>query len=145
MASSDIEKYSQRMEELIEKFSASLQQAHPFDMKAMEVTLPQFMVLKFISQNDNCKMSELSTAMKVTMGNMTGMIDRLEREGYVNRSEDPEDRRIVRVKIAKRGINAVSNMINHRNKSIKHMFGRLSENEMHTLVKIMEKLAKGSK
>ena len=143
MTALDIEIYARRMEELMEAFSKITQKVNPIDMKSLDITLPQFMVMKYLSRNDNCRMSDLSDAMSVTMGNMTGMVDRLVREGYVKRSEDPEDRRIVRVVLTKKGKDAAARISEHRIKGIMHMFAVLSEGEIRTLFSIMEKIAKG--
>jgi DNA-binding MarR family transcriptional regulator len=42
---------------------------------------------------------EVATAMHVTSGSMTSVLDTLERKGYVVRSADPEDRRRVWVDV----------------------------------------------
>lgn len=48
-------------------------------------------------------MTELAQLLMVSGGNMTGLTDRLQREGLVERRRDPEDRRIQRITMTPRG------------------------------------------
>lgn len=48
-------------------------------------------------------MTELGQRLMVSGGNMTGLTDRLEREGLVERRGDPTDRRIQRISLTPRG------------------------------------------
>jgi DNA-binding MarR family transcriptional regulator len=48
-------------------------------------------------------MTELGQRLMVSGGNMTGLTDRLEREGLVERRGDPADRRVQRISLTPRG------------------------------------------
>ncbi|GIM46799.1 MarR family transcriptional regulator [Collibacillus ludicampi] len=52
---------------------------------------------------DGMKMTDLGKLLMVTKANMTGMIDRLERDGYVKRVPDPNDRRVTYVVLLEKG------------------------------------------
>jgi DNA-binding MarR family transcriptional regulator len=52
---------------------------------------------------DGLRMSVLSRFLMVTGGNVTGLADELEKEGLVERSAEPEDRRSLRVTLTKKG------------------------------------------
>ncbi|WP_328396406.1 MarR family winged helix-turn-helix transcriptional regulator [Nocardia sp. NBC_00416] len=49
---------------------------------------------------------ELASSLGCDKTNITGMVDRLERRGYVARQPDPEDRRISRVALTAQGVTA---------------------------------------
>lgn len=48
-------------------------------------------------------MTELGQRLMVSGGNMTGLTDRLQREGLVERRGDPADRRVQRISLTPRG------------------------------------------
>jgi DNA-binding MarR family transcriptional regulator len=52
---------------------------------------------------DGLRMSVLSRYLMVTGGNVTGLADELEKEGLVERSIEPEDRRSLRVALTRKG------------------------------------------
>ncbi len=70
-----------------------------------DTTLPRFDVMSALSRYEKgLKMSELSSVLKVSNGNVTGIIDRLVEDGFVVRSPVPGDRRAWLVRLTKRGL-----------------------------------------
>lgn len=67
-------------------------------------TLPRFDVMAALSQyQDGLKMSELSGLLRVSNGNVTGIIERLVDDGHVLREAVPGDRRANRVRLTPKG------------------------------------------
>jgi DNA-binding MarR family transcriptional regulator len=67
-------------------------------------TLPRFDVMSALSRHaDGMQMSALSAALKVSNGNVTGIVDRLVKEGYALRKQVPSDRRAASVMLTLRG------------------------------------------
>jgi len=67
-------------------------------------TLPRFDVMAALSQYpDGLKMSELSGVLKVSNGNVTGIIERLAEDGFVAREKVPGDRRASLAKLTNTG------------------------------------------
>ena len=67
-------------------------------------TLPRFDVLAALSRHDDgLKMSVLSGVLRVSNGNVTGVVDRLENDGLVERAAIPNDRRAVLVRLTPHG------------------------------------------
>ncbi|MEX2495191.1 MAG: MarR family transcriptional regulator, partial [Woeseia sp.] len=59
------------------------------------VTLPQFDVLAELQRAGKpLTMSQLSSELMVSNGNITGVVDRLEKGGYVRRDRCAQDRRV---------------------------------------------------
>lgn len=74
-------------------------------LKENNLTLSQFMVLKYLKQHDNEKVSqkELAQAVQVTHPTMIGLIDRLEEKGMVSRQVDGNDRRYRYIRLTDMG------------------------------------------
>jgi len=68
-----------------------------------ELTMPQLKVLLLLGQQGKAPVSWLATRMKVSPPNITGILDRLEQRGWVARTNDPLDRRVVRIVLTKEG------------------------------------------
>lgn len=67
-------------------------------------TLPRFDVMAALSRFDEgLKMSEISGVLKVSNGNVTGIVDRLADDGMLVRVAVPGDRRAQRVRLTQRG------------------------------------------
>ena len=141
MNENNFRKYINKFEEIMPGFHKIVQSPDPDWASEIDLTVSQCMVLKNLAQNDNCKMSDLSSALFVTLANMTSMADRMERDGYLKRVADPEDRRIVRIKMTPKGKNVVKKMQEQRLQSLTSALSRITDEEKEKLLKIMSKIA----
>ncbi len=64
---------------------------------ALPVTPDQFRVLTYLWQQDGLQQSELAHCTNRNRANVTRIIDILEREGVVERRDDPNDRRVYHI------------------------------------------------
>ncbi len=72
--------------------------------KEFAVTLPQFDVLSELERaGHKMTMSELSRELMVSNGNVTGVIDRLEKSGFVTRTRAEHDRRVQYIELTEMG------------------------------------------
>lgn len=110
-------------------------------MHGLEITVTQMQTLLLINSLPGCKMSDLSDALGVTMGNVTSMIDRLIKEELVKRCEDESDRRIVRIELSKKGGDTVKAVLENRKKGLARIFKNVTENDKAALLNIMERIA----
>ena len=67
-------------------------------------TLPRFDVMAALSRSGaGLKMSELSEVLRVSNGNVTGIVDRLSKDGWAERVPVEGDRRALRVRLTETG------------------------------------------
>src|SRR5712672_4451610 len=63
-------------------------------------TLPRFDLMAQLERHtEGLKMGELSRLLMVTGGNVTAIVDQLEKEGLVARVDEPSDRRAFRIRL----------------------------------------------
>jgi len=72
--------------------------------EGVRVTLAQSGVLFLLQQQDRRMMSEIGKILGIENSAMTGMIDRLEKSGFVTRRTDPEDRRALLICVTPEGL-----------------------------------------
>ena len=67
-------------------------------------TLPRFDLMAQLERHrEGLKMNELSRLLMVTGGNITAIVDQLEKEGQVERLDDSADRRAFRIRLTRAG------------------------------------------
>ncbi len=104
------------------------------------VTLPQFDVLSELEHAGKpLTMSQLSTELMVSNGNVTGVIDRLEKAGLVSRSRAEHDRRIQYIQLTTKGSNEFDHMASLHERWIAEFFSDLSLSDMASLQKLLLK------
>ncbi|MDF2891249.1 MAG: transcriptional regulator, MarR family [Clostridia bacterium] len=67
--------------------------------KEMNVTGPQGMLMGTLAHFGEMKVSDLSEKLGLSNSTVSGIIDRLENQGLVERTRSTEDRRVVYVKV----------------------------------------------
>lgn len=85
--------------------------------------------------------AELADAAGVTRATMTGLVDTLERDGFVRREPDPDDRRMMSVRLTPRGEKFLRSYLPEHFKSVAALMNTLSESERKTLVRLLGKIA----
>lgn len=109
-----------------------------------ECTLPQFDVLAHLSREEQgLTLADLSRRLLVTAGNVTGLIDRMERTGWVKRVPDQDDRRVTRVQLTKAGKTVAARLVPQHSSDIERVFGILNDNEKTQLRQLLDKLILG--
>lgn len=91
------------------------------------VSFPQFFLLGYLANEDFLTMTDISKKMGHSTAAATGLVDRLEKLGYVQRMHAQDDRRKVMVQITRKGIDLVE---------------RIREEIVTSLVDLMEDLDK---
>ena len=71
--------------------------------KQYGLTGPQSLVLRMLIKKGSLSSAELSRQMYVTPSNITGIIDRLEKKGFVERIRKPGDRRVALITLTRSG------------------------------------------
>ena len=66
----------------------------------MNLTGPQGMMMGILSHDGEMKISDLSEKIGLSNSTVSGIIDRLEKQGLVERTRSTEDRRVVYVKVS---------------------------------------------
>ena len=74
------------------------------------VSFPQFFLLAYLSSEEYLTMSDIAKKMGHSTAAATGLVDRLEKLGYVERIHAAEDRRKIMVRITQKGVELVARM-----------------------------------
>ncbi|MFA5168427.1 MAG: MarR family transcriptional regulator [Candidatus Omnitrophota bacterium] len=106
------------------------------------ITLPQVWVLRHLSRQRECSMRELADFMKTGLSSVTGMVDRLVKQGLVNRRRTERDRRLVFVDITAKGRKILREILSQRRETTLNLFESLTAEERSTYLCIVEKLVK---
>ncbi|MCC6572856.1 MAG: MarR family transcriptional regulator [Planctomycetes bacterium] len=99
-----------------------------------ELTLPQFDVLTQLSRNEEgLNFSQLSELLLVTAGNLTGIIDRMVKQGLVAKHVNPQDRREVFLKLTTSGRELCGRLIPQHELEILKLISGMPEQAIESL------------
>ncbi len=104
-------------------------------------TLPRFDLLAQLERHrEGLKMNELSRLLMVTGGNVTAIVDQLEKEGLVERLDEPADRRAFRIRLTRAGGRGFGEMARAHEEWVVELLAGLSRREHEELLKLLAKV-----
>jgi DNA-binding MarR family transcriptional regulator len=106
-------------------------------------TMPRFDLLANLEREDGQTLAALSRRMLVTAGNLTGLVDRAERDGVVERRADPRDRRLSRVYLTPRGRDLITGLLPKHAEHIGELLEGLDAADRRELRRLLGKLRDG--
>ena len=105
-----------------------------------DTTLPRFDVMAALARHkDGLKMSDLSRCLKVSNGNVTGIVDRLVEEGLALRVAVPGDRRANLARLTPKGEAAFADLAAQHEAWIDELLAPLSDTDTQTLMGLLKK------
>lgn len=108
--------------------------AAEFDLSPVQVH-----VLYLIEPGQPVPMGRLAETMACDASNVTGLVDRLESRGLIERRPSPEDRRVKVLALTSSGTR-VRTKLQRRMAAAPEQFKRLSPEEQRALARILERL-----
>lgn len=110
-----------------------------------DCTLPRFDVLSALDRHknkggDGLRMSDLSAKLKVSNGNVTGIVDRLSREGLVERVSVAGDRRAMRVRLTRDGITRFAEMAAEHEVWVNDLLDSHDATELDALITLLSRI-----
>ena len=103
-------------------------------------TLPRFDLMAQLERHpEGLKMNELSRRLMVTGGNVTTIVDQLEKEGLVERMDEPDDRRAFRIHLTRTGDRTFAEMAREHEGWVVDMLSGLSRREQDDLLRLLAK------
>jgi DNA-binding MarR family transcriptional regulator len=100
----------------------------------LDLTIAQLKSLVFISHEGSTNPKNLAMALGVTPSNVTGIVDRLIEQGLVNRREDPQDRRMLRLRSTEKGEALLTGLREKAIAGLSSVLAKMSSEELSVLV-----------
>jgi DNA-binding MarR family transcriptional regulator len=106
-----------------------------------DTTLPRFDLMAQLERHrEGLKMNELSRLLMVTGGNVTAIVDQLEKEGLVERLDEPADRRAFRIRLTKSGERTFIEMARAHEEWVVELLAGLSRRDQDELLRLLARV-----
>jgi DNA-binding MarR family transcriptional regulator len=104
-------------------------------------TLPRFDLMAQLERHPGgLKMNELSRLLMVTGGNVTAIVDQLEKEGLVERVDEPADRRAFRIQLTRAGDKSFAEMARAHEAWVVELLAGMGRREQDELLRLLAKV-----
>lgn len=110
--------------------------------KERNLTWPQGMLMGTLAHHGEMKVSDLSEKLGLSNSTVSGILDRLENQGLVERTRSKEDRRVVYIKVTEKFKKHSEKNIEEINKLIEKMMDKATTEELDIILEGMNTLEK---
>ncbi|GAB5544992.1 MAG: MarR family transcriptional regulator [Sandaracinaceae bacterium] len=124
-----------RISRAIELHSKQLKATH-------RLTAPQLICLRELRVVPHTTPSELARAVSLSQATITGILDRLESRGFIQRARNPRDKRRVMVELTEEGRAAVDAAPLPLHHSFATRLGKLSEEEQAQIENVLARIVR---
>jgi DNA-binding MarR family transcriptional regulator len=105
-----------------------------------DLSLPQLYTLASMKPNETLQMNEIATLLSCDPSNVTGIIDRMFAQKYIERQEKPHDRRAKLVSLTPEGIKIREELIDRIADNTPQIFGNINEENKEQLTQLLLKV-----
>ena len=104
------------------------------------VTMSQCSTLLAVGKRGKMTMNELSESMTLATSTMTRVVDNLVRDGYIGRTQDDKDRRIVHVSLTGKGTGLFRQICRIYHEYHQRIVDNIPTSEVHNVVEALKLL-----
>jgi len=105
-----------------------------------KITAPQLICLLTIIENESITVTEIGQKVYLSASTVIGILDRLEKNGLIQRERDTKDRRLVNVTVTKKGYNVAAKAPSPLQETFAEAIKRLPEDEQLKIVLSLEQI-----
>lgn len=103
-------------------------------MVKLGISMTHLHILWLLDHHGDLPMSRLADLLDVSLSNATGLVDRMEERGIVERVRVPDDRRVVLVRVAAEGIRVRDEVEAMRQDRLRAVLGRLDPTQLERVL-----------
>jgi DNA-binding MarR family transcriptional regulator len=106
-------------------------------MRRADVSYTHFHIVSMLERHGQMPMSRLADMLDVSLSNGSGLIDRLEERGLVERIRVPDDRRVVLVRATDGGRRMLAEVEVLKDEMLQRIIARLDDAQLHRVVQAL--------
>ncbi len=108
--------------------------------QSVDITQTQIFTIMTLAEQSPVRLSNLSEKLHISAPTVTGIVDRLEKLGYVKRIPDSKDRRAINVDLTPKGKKVSGKLKTTLKAKWKSLLGKLPKDDQENYIGILRKI-----
>ncbi|WP_374711412.1 MarR family winged helix-turn-helix transcriptional regulator [Symbiobacterium terraclitae] len=129
------------IDELLREVGALLRKRGRDILGNFDITSPQFDALLVLREHGELTMGELCAKMYLACSTATDLIDRMERNGLIERVRDTADRRVIRLRVLPKGSELIEQVLEARQAYLATAMAGLGASDKARIIRTLEELS----
>jgi DNA-binding MarR family transcriptional regulator len=109
----------------------------------MGISMAQLHILYTLQRGGEMPMSRLAESLHVSLSNATGLIDRIEERGFIERTRVAEDRRVVLIRVTEAGRRMLEEVDAVSTDLLRSAFGRIGRAQLTVVGRAIAEFRRG--
>lgn len=135
-----VDRHVAEIEELLRNVGTILKKRGRDILSNFDITPPQHDALLVLREFGELTMGELCQKMYLACSTATDLIDRMERNGLIERVRDTTDRRVIRLKVLPKGASVVDEVLEARRTYLAAIMTEVDGPDKERLIQALEQL-----
>ncbi|ADQ03743.1 regulatory protein MarR [Caldicellulosiruptor owensensis OL] len=127
---------------LLKEVSIKVKDALRYRDDNVNIPASHWMLMNVLDRNGEMKVGDLSKFLGLSNSTVSGIIDKLEEQGYVERRRSNEDRRVVWVKTTQKFKDSLKQHFKEAEKQFEGILSKATEEELDKIIEGFETLKK---
>jgi len=140
LANPSVNQQLAELDDLLREVGALLRKRGRDILCGFDITSPQFEALLVLREHGQLTMGELCAKMYLACSTATDLIDRMERNGLIERVRDTADRRVIRLRVLPKGSELIERVLEARQNYLANAMTGLGANDKARLVRALQQL-----
>jgi DNA-binding MarR family transcriptional regulator len=127
---------------LLKEVSIKVKDALRYRDDNVKIPASHWMLMNVLDKNGEMKVGDLSKFLGLSNSTVSGIIDKLEKQGYLERRRSTEDRRVVWVKTTQKFKDSLKQHFKEAEKQFEGVLSKATEEELDKIIEGFETLKK---
>ena len=110
-------------------------------MRHLGLSFTHFHIVSLLERHGEMPMSRLAEMLDISLPNASGVVDRLEEAGFIERRRVPDDRRVVLVRASDAGRRKLAEADVLKDEMVQRLLDRLDDRELERLSAAVDDMA----
>ena len=140
LTKTNVDRHVAEIEELLRNVGTILKKRGRDILSNFDITPPQLDALLVLREYGELTMGELCQKMFLACSTATDLIDRMERNGLIERVRDTADRRVIRLKVLPKGASVIDEVLEARRGYLVNILSEIDVADKERLIQSLEQL-----
>lgn len=140
LTKTNVDRHVSEIEELLRNVGTILKKRGRDILSNFDITPPQLDALLVLREFGELTMGELCQKMFLACSTATDLIDRMERNGLIERVRDTADRRVIRLKVLPKGSSVIDEVLEARRGYLATILAEIDVADKERLIQSLEQL-----
>ena len=134
-------RYRKEVDTVLSEISSNVEKFMKSFLDMFGITVIQFKILSVISEKGNIPIGELSNRTIMDAGNMSSMCKKLEKNGYLVRTRNLKDERVVEVSLTDKAKDMITKLDSLFDERFKNFFENENDEDLEVILRVLKKLS----